>query len=193
MMRAFLTLMAMAGALSAGPVGYRVFVDTSAFAGFDGQAEFQFNPGGSPDALTAEVSAIAGVASYSEASRNGDVTGADPWLMGNGGVFLPNMVVLNLEGFTNIFSFTVTLAGDALDTPSSFDGTSFTLTMRDENGDLLGGFSEPALWLDIYDGSVSPLFQDQQITLADVPEPAALGLAALGFLLMAGRRRCFPG
>ncbi len=191
MIRTVLTLLTLAASLCAAPITYRVTVDTSAFASLNGQAEFQFNPGGTPDPLTAVVSSITGVGSYNEASRTGDVTGADPWTLGN--TQLPTVVILNLTGLTSTFTFDVTLAGDALDNPQSFDGTAFTLTMRDDQGVVLTGFNEPSLWLDVSFGSVFTFAQDQQITLDEVPEPATVGLMLAGLLLAAGRYRCSRG
>ncbi|MBL8177232.1 MAG: NF038129 family PEP-CTERM protein [Bryobacterales bacterium] len=191
MMRAFLTLLAMAGALGAAPVGYRVIVDTAAFAGTDAQVEFQFNPGGTPDAATAEVSALAGIASFTNGPRTGDVTGSNPWLFGNS--VLPNQLFLNLTGLGALFSFQVVFSGDAIDNPAELDGTAFTMTMRDTGGNVLGGFSEPSLWLEVSGGAVLPLMQDQQITLSEIPEPRAMILMMSGLLLLAVRRRCFPG
>ncbi|MBS1825769.1 MAG: NF038129 family PEP-CTERM protein [Acidobacteria bacterium] len=187
MIRTILALFTLTAALSAAPVGYRVFVDTSAFAGLDGQAEFQFNPGGAPDAATATLSALAGVASFSENSRAGDVTGADPWVFQNTAAL--NMLVLNLQGLTSNFSFQIVFSGDAIDNPVSFDGTAFALTMRDSSGVALGGFSEPTLWLDLTGGVFTTFIQDQQIELADIPEPSTIGLLLSGALFIALRRR----
>lgn len=187
MIRTILALFTLAAALSAAPVGYRVFVDTSVFAGLDGQAEFQFNPGGIPDAATATISGLAGIASFSENSRTGDVTGTDPWVFNNTQAL--NMLVLNLQGLSSVFSFQIVFSGDAIDNPVSFDGNAFALTMRDSSGVALSGFSEPTLWLDLTGGVFTPFLQDPQIVLADIPEPSTIGLLLSGALFIVLRRR----
>jgi hypothetical protein len=122
---------------AAGPVTYRVSVDTSALTGSAGFLDFQFNPGALPGSQTAQA-AISQFQSpggtLGSSSTSGNASGS---LLGE--VQLGNANMLNelKQAFTfgNTLTFDVQLSGDALSIPlnSSF-GSVLSLTLLGPDG-----------------------------------------------------------
>ena len=122
----------------AGYVTYHVVVDTSALAGTAGYLDFQFNPGGLPNAQAADVS-ISGLV-----VTNGSLTGtlaSDGDVSGSlaGSLILGNRTIVNeaMQGVTfgTTVSFDVRLSGLALVAPSSGAfGSLFALSLLGSDG-----------------------------------------------------------
>ncbi len=187
---------------------YQITVDTN-FTGVNGSAghiNLQFNPGGNSQAATASVSGFSTVGgSFNGApSTAGNVTGTLP-----GTVDFTNASALNDYFhpfiFGDSFQFTLTLAGDAVNTPDgvSTSGTSFGIALYDGSGVNALLTTDPSGFAAILDiglnGTITPtLFDAAQntpsivglSTSTAIPEPATTGtIAAALFALGVYSRR----
>jgi len=165
-----------------------VTLDTSVYgAGRAGYLDFTFNGVDGAPAVTAIMSPLQGFdtdpASF---SPWGDVTAVP------GGFALLNSSnqndVLYQGVFGGVFSFLLTVSGD----PSALFYSNFGVVAYDENQVQIKGKILDLMFAPAADGS--PDLQilsinDAVATVAAVPEPASLALAALGLLALAFTRR----
>jgi len=191
-------LLGMNGTVFAAPVVYSIDVDTSAVAGTSGSIEFQLNPGGS-GALPAsgEISAFAGgtlVFGKFSPDYFGNASGTlSPGLatLDNG---MPLNLILHNFDYDGGFSFLLTVAGPALDTPDPLlPGTRFSIFLWDKQDGFgnplfpIDGFTDAALTIDINpDGSITianaPQVPVTAVNLVAAPEPATWFLLTASLL-----------
>lgn len=194
----FLLPLALAISALAGPV-YQVAVDTSTLAGTNGAIYLQFNPGsGSASVIvnpfsvgTGVLLAAGGVGSL-PAGGSGDFSGSlDPpplTLTNTFGLndYLQYLTLGDLVSFTlnfnvtspasGVFSFAVT-ADDGLTPLLTPSGDPSAYYLGDISFDEQGAFTK-----NVYSPDVAT------VTNADIPEPGALSLTALGLALFSRRR-----
>lgn len=203
-----LFLLALIAHAEATPVSYDVSVNTNAISGSSGYLSFQFNPGGadapSATATIGDFASIGGTLSVMS-NNSGGASGTLPLT-----VTINNSDQLNelFQGFTfgSSFSFQLTFAGPAIESPSgTSSGSAFALSLyaSDEQTPLLtidpNGTVLTILITPNGDRTVQTFPADDRgspptVTIAEriaaVPEPATLWLFAMGaFGLGLAKRR----
>ncbi len=165
---ALLVLVGFGGLLQATTVHYQFLVDTSGYSGNAGTLNFQLNPAAAPptDAALATVYGFSG-GTLGAGTPTGDVTGD---LTSN--LFLANTFSLNdwtqLIAFGNTILFTVDITGPLLDSPTGFDGATFSLQITPDNALPASVFT--AVQLDLFPGN-DPQILTLDSTVTAVPEP----------------------
>jgi hypothetical protein len=168
-----------------------VNVNTIGFGG-TGYLDFQYNALGGAPLSTAAMSNLNGF-DLSKFTLEGDVAAtADGFLFAN---TAPLNAALYEGPFDRVYSFTLTFAGDAIDTlMSTFSVSAYTGSNGDITG-IPGGLLDPTLltldWSLAPTGAptVTPTVFDPSVSAAVVPEPSSLLMAVLGLGLLGFVRR----
>lgn len=211
MKRTFLaTLILLFGAFAAPAAAlYQVTIDTTAIQGTTGALNLQVGVLGTPDPLTIEVSDFTFDGSFGSDDSDfcfgetpcpvtGDLASSPSISFANTPFSPPSFIdYLRPVVFGTQISFRLFFSGLALDNPSPAPGTtSFEVV-------LLNEFFEPLLSDDPSVGSIVSFVVDDgdlsfsnfssggEADVSEVPEPGTLALAALGLVLVAGRKRIF--
>lgn len=165
-----------------------VTLDTSIYgAGRAGYLDFTFNGVDGAPAATATMTQLQGF--------DMDPANFSPWgdaAAVPGGFAMLNSSNLNdvlYQGvFGGVFSFMLTVSGD----PSALLNSSFGVVAYDIDQNQIKGKILDLMFAPAADGSPDlqiVSINDAVATVADVPEPASLALAALGLLMLAFARR----
>ena len=182
-------------------IQYQVTVNSTSINATTGFLDFQFNPGDvTSQAATAVLSNFSGGITGAVNSTSGNVTGSLP-----GTVTLVNSTpfqeLFQTFTFGNSFSFLLDLSGPAITAPNgtSAKGSTFGLGIYDSaQNPILTNQADGFVYQEQINlnGTVTPTAFPNgvgptvvQFVQVIVPEPAAMGLVALGLAALLAKRR----